>query len=76
MTMISTKKFSLLAVCVYLINVSNSIAQNQQILIPYQNESTRLWGYVDENKNVKIPYKYTAAEKFSDGLAKIYFEND
>lgn len=52
------------------------IAQTNPILIPYQDGGTRLWGYVDENKNTKIPFKYTLAEKFSDGLAKVYFEND
>jgi len=27
------------------------IAQTKPILIPYQDDATRLWGYVDENKN-------------------------
>ena len=60
-----------------ILNVFNSaFSQTKPILIPYQDDATRLWGYVDENKNTKIAFKYTVAEKFSDGLARVYFEND
>lgn len=50
-------------------------AQNSAILIPYQDESTRLWGYVDENKTVMIPHKYSSANQFSDGLAQVVYDS-
>lgn len=46
------------------------LAANAQDLIPEQNNKGK-WGYVDQNGNIVIDYKYELAGLFEDGTARV-----
>lgn len=48
---------------------------SQTYLAPIQDVNTQLWGFIDLEGKIKIPYKYLYVEEFSEGLALV-FENN
>jgi len=47
---------------------------SQTYLAPVQDPTTMLWGYIDLEGNLIIPYKFIYAEEFSEGLALVFEE--
>lgn len=53
------------------INLINMLVLAQLTLVPKQDSSTKLWGYVNEKKQWNIAPQYLKAENFSEGYAVV-----
>lgn len=51
------------------VNQMIEIQKEQPKLFPFKDESTGLWGYQDQDKNIVIQAKYVNVNDFSEGLA-------
>lgn len=59
-------------VFIYFAFCSNISADFTEVYPALKNE---LWGYIDYKGNVVIPFKFKAAEKFCNGVARVSTEN-